>query len=81
MYMYFRANQIKAIDLFMILWQVRSAFAMAFRLLTDIKYNDLVSPHFSILGRIIRVDEKLLGRQARFYGSLSIGYKPKSTSM
>lgn len=46
--------------------KVRSAFAMAFRLLTDIKYNDLVSPHFSILGRIIRVDEKLLGRQARF---------------
>jgi len=39
---------------------------MAFRLLTDIKYNDLVSPHCSILGRIIRVDEKLLCRQARF---------------
>lgn len=46
--------------------KVRSAFAMAFRLLTDIKYNDVVTPHCSILGRIIRVDEKLLGRQARF---------------
>eukprot|EP01018_Ginkgo_biloba_P003375 Gb_02324 [translate_table: standard] len=44
--------------------KVRAAFNMAHRLLTDIENDDLVSSQYTILGRIVRVDKKLLERKA-----------------
>ncbi|KAH9323182.1 hypothetical protein KI387_017821, partial [Taxus chinensis] len=46
--------------------QVRAAFAMAYRKLTDFYVNDFVPSQHSILGRIIRIDAKLLERKAGF---------------
>ncbi|XP_057838060.2 uncharacterized protein LOC131048186 isoform X2 [Cryptomeria japonica] len=45
--------------------QVRAAFVMAFRKLTDTYIDDLISSQNSILGRIIKIDAKLLERVGR----------------